>query len=251
MYSDITVKNLLDGRIEDRYSDKVFWYASKVNIIDNKVKVFIENNNLVTFDNVDLNMCKISELRDKKQKDINDMENVLISSGSFLFINKKLLVTQRQETTEFDPGFWTAPAGRCDRIIFDTGIKETIEEIEIKRNGQILYPLVSKPFLGGKKNILFYDTSYYHKFIKLKTYEICLYLDNVLIEECKAWMYFSEEVNTIEFRIPLFTTLNEKELTFSNPEFDTDTELKNLDDLQKLDLVPALEQLIKEIDNER
>ena len=59
--------------------------------------------------------------------------------------------------------------------------------------------------------------------------------------------YFSKEVNTIEFRIPLFAKLDEKKLTFSNPEFGTDTGLKTIKELENLDTVPALSQLLDEI----
>ena len=62
-------------------------------------------------------------------------------------------------------------------------------------------------------------------------------------------MYISQEVNTIEFRIPIFATLDTKDLSFSNPEFETDTGLKSLNELRELNTVPALKKLLEEIKN--
>ena len=245
----MNVKKLLDGHITEQYNDKLFWYASKVIIKDKTVKVYIDNQNLVTFDDVNINVKKISEFTNNKQKNLEYMKSILISSGSFLFINDKLAVTQRELTTTFDPGFWTTPAGRCDRTILETGIKETLEEIEIKRDNTTLFPDIAKQFISNQYNVEFYNTSFENPNLLLKTYDVALYLDNILIEECKSWMYVSEKVNTIEFRIPIFVELNEDDLTFKNPEFGTDAGLKSIEELQKLDLVPALKHLIKEIDN--
>jgi len=250
MNLDLTVKKLLNGDIDNKYDDKVFWYASKVTIVDKKVNVYVNNDNLVAFDRVNLDIKKISEFHKVKQKDVNDMRNVLVSSGSFLFINEKLAVTQRESDTTYDPSFWTTPAGRCDRTILETGIKETMEEIEIQRNGKILLPDISYLFPHEIKNFEFYRTTPSNKNIPLKTYDVNLYLDNNLIQTCKSWMYYSKDVNTIEFRIPIFTQLNEDKLIFKG-EYETDTGLKTIDTLKKLDTVPALKKLIEEIKNEK
>ena len=241
------VKKLLEGKLPNEYNDKIFWYASKVLLDDGCVKVYAENENLVCFDDVNLDMKKISNFISIKQIKKKVFNNVLISSGSFLFVNDKLAVTQREDTVKYDPSFWTTPAGRCDRGIFETGIKETIEEIKIEQNSKILYPHIAKPFIHNQENVEFYNSSFEDKFNQLKIHTIQLYLDNILIEECKAWFYFSHEVNTIEFRIPIFTKLNEKNLILSNPEFGTDTALKTIDELKKMNVVPALKQLLKEI----
>ncbi len=246
---NIKVQDLLDGKLDKQYNDKVFWYASKVIIEENNVNVYIENDNLVTFDDIDLNIKKISEFRNNKQKDLENMENILVSSGSFFFINDKLVVTQREFTATYDPGFWTTPAGRCDRTILETGIKETMEEIEVRRGNKIIFPDIAKKFISDTKNIEFYNTSFEDERFQLKIYNISLYLDNILIEEYQSWMYVSKEVNTIEFRIPIFAKLNEGDLTFINPEFGTDTGLKSIEEIQTLEVVPALKKLIGEIDN--
>jgi len=244
---NISVSALLNSNVDSNYNDKIFWYASTVDIEQEHIKVYIQNDNLVTFDNIALNIKKISELRKIKQTG-NKLFNVLVSSGSFLFINNKLAVTQRELTTQYDPGYWTTPAGRCDRTILTTGIKETIEEIEIKQNDKILYPDIAKPLIETESNnIVFYETSFESSIISIKTYKVLLFLDNKLIEECKSWVYYSKDVNTLEFRIPIFTKLNEEELTFTNPEFGTNTGLKSIDELKKLKCVPALKQLLEEL----
>jgi len=190
---------------------------------------------------------KVSKLSQIKQSDENNMNDVLVSSGSFLFINDKLVITQRTANTKYDPLHWTTPAGRCDRTILETGIKETIEEISITRDNKTLFPNIAKNFISDTKNIEFYKTSFENKQFPLKVYNINLYLDNILIEKFKSWMYYSKDVNTLEFRIPIFAKLDEKELKFSNPEFGTDTGLKSIEEVERLGLIPALQQLLKEI----
>jgi len=243
----LNVKKLLNGEIEEKYNDRVFWYASKVIIENNQINIYIENDNLVTFDDIDLNIKKILEFKNKRQENSSVLEDVLVSSGSFLFINDKLAVTQRDLNTKFDPGFWTTPAGRCDRTILDTGIKETIEEIKIERNSKILYPDIAKKFLNVKENIELYETSFYNKKNSLKIFNVNLFLDTIKIESCQSWMYFSTEVNTLEFRIPIFAQLDESELRLSNPEFETATGLKSICELSNLKTVPALNSLIQQI----
>jgi len=63
------------------------------------------------------------------------------------------------------------------------------------------------------------------------------------------WFYYSKEVNTIEFRLPMFANIDEKKLIFSNPEFHTPTALLTIDELIKLQTVPALKKLIEELRN--
>jgi len=245
---DLKVKDLLSGNINTSFNDKVFWYASKLTISNLCIEIYVDNSNLVCFDDVVLNIQKISQLTSVTQLDNNEMQNVLVSSGSFLFINDKLAVTQRQSTTKFDPSFWTTPAGRCDRSIFETAIKETIEEIEIKHNNKKLIPLIAQNLLdNNQQEYEYYETSYISKKFNIKLYDVNLYLDNELIEQCKSWAYYSQNVNTMEFRIPIFTKLDEKNLSFINPEFFTSTGLKSIKELKKLDCVPALAQLIEEL----
>jgi 8-oxo-dGTP pyrophosphatase MutT (NUDIX family) len=245
----MNVQKLLNNKINKKYNDKIFWYASEVRIEENDISLYIDNSNLITFDNIDLNIKKISEIRNIKQNRETILKNVLVSSGSFLFINNKLAVTQRELTTTYDPGFWTTPAGRCDRTILETGIKETIEEIQITKNNKIIYPDLARNLLKNRNcsDIEFYNTTFRNSLFKLKIYNVFLYLDNELVEKTKSWLYFSKEVNTLEFRIPIFAELNEKNLNFTNPEFNTPTGLKTIEELKKLNCVPALKQLLKEI----
>jgi len=246
---DLTVKKLIENNLDIIYNDKLFWYASKIEIYDNSIKLFIENDNLVTFDNTDIYVKKISQLNRLIQNDGNTLFNVLISSGSFLFINDKQAVTQRQLTTQFDAGFWTTPAGRCDRNIYTTAIKETIEEIEISHNQNKLFPNIAENILITNENIKFYDISFENIKFPINLYDITVYLDNEIIEKTKMWYYYSQEVNTIEFRLPIFANMDEESLILTNPEFHTPTALMSIAELQKLQTVPALKKLIEELQN--
>jgi len=244
MIVNFNVKELIKGEIDKKLDDKIFWYASKVTIRQGHIEVYIKNQNLVT--DMDLKIRKISELGKYRQTNNTNLLNVLVSSGSFLFINNKLAVTQRGLNTQYDPGYWTTPAGRCDRTILTTGIKETIEEIEIKQNDKILYPDIAKHLENIDKNVEFYKTSFSRTDIPIKTYKVLQFLDNKLIEECDSWVYYSKDVNTLEFRIPIFTEMNENELTFRG-EYETDTGLKTIQELRKLNCVPALKKLLEEV----
>lgn len=226
----IKVKDLLNEKIAVKYNDRLFWYAKNVQIINDSVNIYIQDDCLVTFDDINIEGVhqKVSKLSQIKQSNQNNMNDVLVSSGSFLFINDKLVITQRTANTKYDPLHWTTPAGRCDRTILETGIKETIEEISITRDNKTFFPNIAKNFISDKENVEFYETFFENKQFPLKVYNINLYLDNILIEQSKSWMYYSKEVNTLEFRIPLFAKLDEKELKFSNPEFGTDIKLISL-----------------------
>lgn len=248
MRKDLNVKNLLNDSYPF-YSDKLFWYATKVTIEKNTISIFTNNNNLVTFDNTNIDVKKISQLTSIKQNNMTTLENVLISSGSFLFINDKLAVTQRQLTTKYDPGFWTTPAGRCDRSLYITAIKETIEEIEISQNQTKLFLNIAKNLLTTNENIKYYDVSFENKKFPINLYDVTVYLDDEIIEETKMWFYYSKDVNTIEFRLPIFANIDEENLIFSNPEFHTPTALLTIDELVKLQTVPALKNLIEELKN--
>jgi len=247
--NNISVKALLSGEISSEYDDKIFWYASEVVINKNQIDIYVEDNNLFTFDNIDLNIKKISTLMSQKQSSNSRLKDVLVSSGSFLFINDKLAVTQRSFTTTYDPGFWTTPAGRCDRTIFETGIKETIEEIQIKQENKILYPDIARKYIPSKENIVFYNTSFVNDRIPIKRFDVKLFLDNTFIEASCLWMHYSQKVNTLEFRIPLFAKLNEEKLVLTNPEYGNATDLKTIKELQNLKTVPALKKLIEEVTN--
>jgi len=51
----------------------------------------------------------------------------------------------------------------------------------------------------------------------------------------------------IEAKSISFANMDENRLILTNPEFGTDTELKSIDELCRLDTVPALRKLLKEI----
>lgn len=246
---DLTVKKLIENNLDIIHDDKLFWYASKVEIYDDSIILFIVNDNLVTFDNTDIDVKKISQLNSLIQNGSNTLFNVLISSGSFLFINDKLAVTQRQSTTQFDAGFWTTPAGRCDRDIYTTATKETIEEIEISQNQIKFFPNIAKNLLTTNENTKYYDVFFENKKFPINLYDTTVYLDDEIIEKTKMWYYYSKDVNTVEFRLPIFANIDEENLIFTNPEFHTPTALMSIEELQKLQTVPALKKLIEELEN--
>lgn len=245
----IDVKTLFEDRLDKQYDDKVFWYASKVIIEGDTISVYTKNENIVSFDTCDYDSLKVSQINSIKQESKTHMNDVLISGGSFLFINEKLLVTQRQLTTEFDAGFWTNPTGRCDKSIYETAIKETVEEIDIYRDEKRYLPDISKKFVKDFDDIVFYKTQNSNEEFNLKTSLVKFYFEDELIEEFYAWYCYVDKVNTIEFRLPIFTILDEQNLTFVNNEFDMPTALKSIEELKSFDLVPSLKRLVEELSN--
>lgn len=246
---NLDVKALIDGKIDKNYDDKVFWYASKVLFENEIISIYLENKNIVSLDNCDFESIKVSQIAKIKQEDEKEMNDVLISTGSFIFINDKLLVTKRQLDTQFDAGFWTTPAGRCDRTIYECTIKETIEEIDIYKDENKIVPDISKGFIKDTKNIDFYKTSNFNKDINIKMNKIRFYFENEFVEEFDSWSYYVKKVNTLELRLPIFTILDEEKLTFKNNEFNMPVDLKTIEDLSKMEIVPALEKLLSEIKN--
>jgi len=245
----LSVKNLIDGKV-DFLNDKLFWYANKVLFSDTAIEIYTSNQALIAFDDCcsKLNAKCISDLA--KQSKVNDglITDVLVSTGSFLFLNNKLIATKRTSTTKFDPNCWTSPAGRCDRTPLVTAIKETIEEIKIcDEKGNVLMPSITQNLLQSD-NYKFYNSSHFSKNIHLKQYKILFFIDQELIETSQMWAYFSQEVNTLELRLPIFFESDEN-LIFTNPEFFTDTKILDLESTAECELVPALRQLKKEIYN--
>jgi len=243
----IDVKGLFENDIDTKYDDKVFWYASKVIIEDDVISVYTKNENIVSFDTCDYDSIKVSQINCIKQDSQKQMNDVLISAGSFLFINEKLLVTQRQLDTQFDPGFWTNPTGRCDRSIYETAIKETVEEIDIFCGKKRYLPDITKKYVNDFDDIVFYKTTNSNEKFDLKTTLVKFYFEEKLIEEFKTWYCYISEVNTIEFRLPIFTVLHEENLTFINNEFNMPVKLKSVEELKSMDLVPSLKKMIEEV----
>jgi len=246
------VDNLLDGSLDSKYSDKVFWFAERVLIdeINKIIEVYTYSDNLIKFDDVDLDFIdnNISEFVKIRQESSKELKNVLIASGSFLFINDKLLVTQRTADTKYDPLHWTTPAGRSDRSIYITALKETIEEIEIRDGDKLLYPDITKELVKDRENIEFYKTDSKNKKFNLKIYKTKLFLNNNLIEKKQFWALYSKNFNTLEFRLPIFAYINSiKSLEIKNPEYGTDSNLFSIEKLSKKENVPALKELLLEL----
>ncbi len=244
----LCVEELLANQLDAKYDDKLFWYASKVSIRQDRIDLFVRNESLVGFDDVGYDgIKKVSQMQNNVQSDKTLMHDVLVSSGSFLFINDGLVVTRRNTLTRYDPECWTTPAGRCDRTILQTAVKETVEEIRIHQGEKILYPDIAADIVTDRQNVRFYPTTPRNINFPLKLYDVRLYLDSRLIEETTAWVYYSEAVNTLEFRIPIFSCINPCGLHFSNPEFGTETGLKTVEELSRIETVPALTRLLHEI----
>lgn len=257
--SRYTVKDLLNGRLPTIYRDKVFWFAERVVQADNCINLYINNNTgLTAFEPFaqELEVIPVSQLSSLPDTiPWNTGEKpVLVSSGSFLWINGKLLVTQRTADTKYDPLAWTAPAGRCDDTPLRTALKETIEEIHVQsvESGRLWMPDLARQVLPEELDVNFYPTTVafpnklnglHQKLVKVRTL-----IDHDLIEESMLWMMFSEKSNTIEFRIPLMATIDGK-LLYTNPEYHTDVKAIALTELSRLRLVPAVRELLFEFTN--
>ena len=249
------VEMLINGKFDIKYDDKVFWFAKYVEQREDNIDIFIDNRQgLTAFDDIatELNIPTVNDLAQcskiKIKSSMTIYESVLISSGSFLWINNKLLLLQRTENTKYDPLAWTTPAGRCDRTPFVTGIKETIEEIKIQNiNNQTLwYPQQAKEY-NSDKTIRYFDSEIIFKNKSIKLTNVRTWLDNTLIEECQLWYMYNQIVNTFEFRIPLYGIINEK-VSFSNPEYNMDVKAVDKKELFTLKVVPAVEKLRQQMD---
>ncbi|MBU0656045.1 MAG: NUDIX domain-containing protein [Gammaproteobacteria bacterium] len=251
--SHYTVKDLLEGKLPAVYRDKVFWFAERVIQTDEYINLYINNKTgLTAFEPFaqELGVIPVSQLASlSATTSWNTGEKpVLVSSGSFLWINGKLLVTQRTADTKYDPLAWTAPAGRCDDTPLRTALKETIEEIHVQsvESGRLWMPDLARGVLPEGTDVNFYPTTVAFpygldgKLVKSRTW-----IDNKLIEESMLWMMFSEKSNTIEFRVPLVAAIDEN-LLYTNPEYHTDVQAVMLEELKEMQLVPAVRQLLSE-----
>lgn len=259
MVSSITLQSLLDNTLPSQYRDKIFWYASDIKIddINNQVDIHINSANcLVTFDDIvdellamGLNVKTISNLAKLGTQDI-DNQPMLVSSGAFLWINDKLLVTQRTADAKFDPSFWTTPAGRCDTTPLKTAYKETAEEIHgfDKVTDELWMPQPTLAYFPDTEVNGYEVVNDFPKHIQLQTSTINTWIDNKKIETAQMWYYYSESVNTLELRVPMYAQVD-KELYFENAEFDTNSGLMSIEELQERDVVPAVKNFLIQIVN--
>lgn len=246
-----TVRDLLQGKLPSIYRDKVFWFAEKVIQTNDTIDIYINNTKgLTAFDNFadELQVIPLSQLASIPASIPwnTGKKPVLVSSGSFLWINGKLLVTQRTADTKYDPLAWTAPAGRCDDTPFRTALKETIEEIHIKsaESDKLWMPDVAKTVIPEGTDVNFYSTTIaFPDKINGKHINVKTFIDEKLIEESMLWMMFSEKSNTIEFRVPLIATIDGN-LHYTNPEYHTDVRAVIVEELEGIPLVPALHHLL-------
>ncbi len=246
---ELTVKDLISGSCSNEFDDKVFFYASLVKKENDIIKIYVNNNLATTSTSFDV--TTVSELRktDKNYKShlTDGLKDVLISSGSFLFINSKLVLTKRTHDAPIDPNKWTSPAGRCDRNPLTTALKETAEEINIycKSSGTYIYPKGAEHFIKNKDNISFIPYEKSSELFKINLNKVEFYLDGKLEEKSELWFYYDEESNTFEFRLPIFYSLDEKNIEVNNPEYpDTKTKLFDITALPKdEDLVSSIKQL--------
>jgi len=249
--NELTVDKLIRGMLGTEYDDKVFWYAASIQKSENILSIEIENNSGLTAFRPFCEQIKVSCLDELAQ--IKPIVNwaagfgpVLVSSGSFLFINGKLAVTRRSADAKVDPNLWTTPAGRCDRTPLETALKETIEEIKIyDTEGNILIPEAAVFLLTEGQKFKTYPTKEKDDKYPIKTMEVQCILDGKIIETCYMWAYYSPQANTLELRLPLFTELREQ-LILKNEEYGTETILANLADLKHDKVVPAVKELLRD-----
>lgn len=249
----ITVHAIISGQLPEKYKDKVFWFAEKIVKTVDTIDIYIDNKTSITaFDSyaTELNVKPISFISSQAHSGSWDAGEipVLVSSGSFLWINEKLVVTQRTADTKFDPLAWTTPAGRCDDTPVRTGLKETIEEIRLEsvKTGKLMMPSLAQPIVPNTLQPDFYPVLVkFPSEFKSKMTRVRTWVDNRLVEDEKLWFMYDKESNTLEFRLPLISKIDEK-LSYTNPEFHTDVQTLNFSELEKLHLVPAVKQLLSE-----
>lgn len=240
---NITVTDLLNSTYPDQYNDKVFWYASSVSYEKECIIISIDSENIVSNSSVckELNCLTISDLMGGDAT----KSGYLVSSGVFLWINKKFIITQRTLDAVFDPGKWTSPAGRCDRTPYETAFKELVEEVSIFSNRD------NKPYIPNKKFINYdkYQCHRYdvdentHEIINLPFVVVKTFLNGALIEKKSMYFFMNKSNNTVELRLPVSITIDE-DYDLINQEFNTEVKQINFKDLQKYDCVDTLKVII-------
>ena len=240
-----TIHDLLAGNAPSWADDKFFWYAQTISLEHNRICITASRKNSITaFAEYaeEYNIPSISELSKIRhgQYSTNTLGPALVSSGSLLIINDMLAITKRTPDAKVDPDKWTTPAGRCDRTPLVTGIKETIEEIEISaKDGTILLPDMARDLIHSRPNTDFYTTST----CGIETTNIEFYVGPQLIETAHMWSYFSQASNTLELRLPIIARLDEP-ISLSNPEFNTPAKLVDPHTLNPEEVVPALRHFL-------
>lgn len=128
----------LNNLIGIERDDIAFLYASRVVIdyLKNRIDVEIDKDKcIVNMYKNELDLPSIDEIRHenplivKTPYKVEIEGRILLSSGVITIINNKLLLLQRDAQAKYDPLKWTMPAGRCDRDIEFTAIKEYFEEV--------------------------------------------------------------------------------------------------------------------------
>lgn len=256
MTTHLDIFSLLEGKIINNFHDSVFWFGKIKKDCHGNLEIYIDSSDcLVAFDKYAHQIgCQtisyIANLNQSKNQD-NAFSNqipVLVSSGCFLWINNKLLLTRRDNKTTFDPLHWTTPAGRCDRLPLQTALKELSEEIIIYDDKKIYAAEQTKPFVSQKNNVQFYHAieKFPSDFSDIQLHIINTYIDGNLVESAKLWYFYNPHVNTLELRLPLVAELPHN-IQIKNAEFDQPTCLATMEELHNLQLVPAVYQLMKEI----
>ncbi|WP_321369875.1 hypothetical protein [uncultured Desulfuromusa sp.] len=248
------VAEILGNGFSDKYDDNVFWFAKRVVSCKSTINVYVDEDLLVGFSGQydDHRILPIGLFHNKIiskcgegicENDI-DIENVLVSSGSILWINDLIIVKRRTDDAPYDPGAWTTAAGRCDFSIYETGVKETKEEIEItdKVTKEILCPEVFQDY--SNQGIKYFSCAEkVHDHYDLKVSTVNTYFRDRIIETKKMWHWYDRENNTLEFRIPLVGFID-AEVEYNNAEYDTEARAASFSWLKTQKVVPVLKQVL-------
>ncbi len=243
------VKNILNDTYDDHLNDSVFWVASQIKKSGFVLDINIEDTYVVGFPEFCDNDLILSIDSVRKKRHTTEISlgipSVLVSSGSILLIDGEILVTQRTLDARHDPGAWTTAAGRCDHTVYETALKETVEEMRITdaRTGELLYPDVCREFYGNALSY-FKTKSSIDEIFDLPLSTVNTYFRKELVESRSMWFWFDRENNTLEVRLPL-TGFIDREVFFSNPEFNTETKLADPTWLAEQRLVPVLGKVIR------
>jgi len=243
------VRDILKNTYDEHLDDGVFWVASQIKQSGCVLDIYIEDQYVVGFSE----HCRDDLIQPidsfRRKRDANTLSlgipKVLVSSGSILLVNGEMLVKQRTLDAKHDPGAWTTPAGRCDHTVYETALKETVEEINITdaRTGERIYPDVCKEFYGNE--LSYFKTKLgVQEYFDLPLYTVNAYFRKELVESRRMWFWFDSENNTLEVRLVL-TGFIETKVFFSNPEYNTEAKLADPAWLAEQPLVPVLQQVIQ------
>ncbi len=102
------------------------------------------------------------------------------------------------------------------------------------------------PFLTDKTVVDYEVANCFPNGVNVPTATVNTWVDNELVETADMWFCYSQSVNTLELRVPISANID-NELRFEDAEFDTNARLMSVQELQEIDVVPAIDKLIKEI----